>query len=154
MIMAHPSRSERSTEETDFVTVSGWPVEKYAHIVKWPSLVVIVLDIIVVTANWNLSLSWLFLIILTVFLGGVTARIYHGTVGNAAGLGFAAGLIIGVSSSLFRFLWFHTLTAFFQIITISLLSILVSLLMSTSAYLVLVRERRSPRTPSSNRPHH
>lgn len=128
--------------KTDDVTVSGWSVERYAQIVKWPAVVAIVFNIIVTTAKWSDTVGWLVLIALTIFMGVAAARIYNGTLGNAAGLGFAASLIVGVASSLFRFLWFHSITAFFEVITVSLLSILVGLLMSTSAFLVLAKEHR------------
>lgn len=122
--------------------MSGWTVEQYGRIVKWPAVVAIVLNIITTTAKWNLALTWFFLIVLTIFLGVSAARIYRGTLGNAAGLGFAAGLIVGVATSLFQFLWYHSLEAFFQIITTSLLSVLVGLLMSTSAFLLVAKEHR------------
>lgn len=126
--------------EHDPASVSGWPVETYAQIVKWPAVATIMLNIIVTTARWNIALLWFFLILLTFFLGVAAGRIYRGTVGNAAGLGFTAGLIVGVFTSLFQFLWYHNLAAFFQIITTSLLSILVGLLMSTSAFLLLAKD--------------
>jgi hypothetical protein len=124
------------------VYVGGWSVVRYAQVVKWPAVVTVVLNIIVTTARWDLALTWFFLIALTVFLGVVTARVYAGTVGNAAGLGLTAGLIVGVATSLFQFLWFHNLAAFFQIVTTSFLSVLVGVLMSTSAFLVLAKEHR------------
>ncbi len=123
-------------------TVSGWNVSHYAQIVKWPAVVTIVLNIIATTARWNLAFTWLFLIALTVFLGIAAHRIYHGSLMNAVGLGFAAGLIVGVFTSLFQFLWFHTVSAFFQMITTSLLSILLSVLMSASSYLAFSEEKR------------
>lgn len=134
--------NHRRTEQDDDVTVSGWTVEHYARMVKWPSLIAIVLNIIVTTAGWSSALIWLFIIALTIFLGIMTANIYHGTIGNAAGLGFTAGLIVGVFTSLFQFLWYHNLESFFQVVTTSLLAVLVGVLMSTSAFLVLAREHR------------
>lgn len=126
----------------DDTTVSGWQIERYAQIVQWPAVITIVLNIIVITARWNLALSWFFLLLLTIFLGIATVRFYRGTLGNAAGLGFAAGLIVGVATSVFQFLWFRTVESFFQIITVSLLSVLVGVLMSTSAFLFIAKEHR------------
>jgi len=139
--MKDDMENSRDSQQDD-VTVSGWSVERYAQIVKWPAVVTVVVNIIVTTAQWNEGVSWLALIGLTVFLGVAAARLYDGRIGNAAGLGFAAGLIVGVASSLFQFLWFHSLTAFFRIITTSFLAILVGLLMSTSAFLVMAKEHR------------
>lgn len=124
--------------------IGGWTVVEYARIVKWPSIVTIVLNIIATTAHWNLSFMWLFLIMLTIYLGYAAARMYRGSLTNSGGLGFAAGLIVGVFTSLFQFVWYHNVAAFFEIITTSLLAILVSLLMSTSTYLVLTREPKKP----------
>ncbi len=131
-----------NASEGDDTTVSGWSVERYAQIVKWPAVITIVLNIIVTTARWNIALTWFWLLLLTVFLGVAASRIYRGTLGNAAGLGFAAGLIVGVATSVFQFLWFRTVPAFFQIITTSLLSVLVGLLMSTAAFLFVAKEHR------------
>ncbi len=114
---------------------------------KWPAVITIVLDIIVTTAHWNVSLTWLFLILLTMTLGVAVATSFRGSLGNAAGAGLAAGLIVGVFTSVFRFLWFRTIESFFEIVTTSLLSLLVALLMSTSAYLVLAR-RAGPKRRS------
>lgn len=127
----------RHETQTD---VGGWTIDHYAQIVKWPSVGTVVLNIIATTAHWNTAFVWLFLIALTVFLGIATARMYRGTLINAVGLGFSAGLIVGVFTSLFQFLWFHTVAAFFQMITTALLSILLGLLMSTSAFLAFSRE--------------
>lgn len=140
--MLNDPNTKKEQQSDDEVTVSGWTVERYSHIVKWPSLVAIVLNIIIITARWNAAFTWLSLLILTVFLGFAAENIYRGTIGNAAGLGFAAGLIVGVATSLYQFLWYHNVESFFQIITTSLLSILVSLLMSASAFLILAREKR------------
>jgi len=123
-------------------SVGGWTVSHYAQIVKWPAVVTIMLNIIATTANWNLAFVWLFLIALTVFLGIAAHRLYRGSLMNAVGLGFAAGLIVGVFTSLFRFLWFHTVEAFFQMITTSLLSLLLGVLMSASSYLAFSEEKR------------
>ncbi|MFH0829253.1 MAG: hypothetical protein V1907_03685 [Candidatus Kerfeldbacteria bacterium] len=133
---ATPHHTHRKPVPPDEVIVGGWSVVRYAQIVKWPSLITVVLNIIVTTAHWNLALSWFFLIVLTVSLGVSVERYFHGTLANATGLGFASGLIVGVSTSLFQFLWYHNVTAFFEIIRSSLLAILVGLLMSTSAYLL------------------
>lgn len=138
-------RHEQSTIRMDEdVVISGWTIEHYTRIAKWPSLVTLVLNIIVTTAQWDVALTWFFLIVLTIFLGASIARIYHGTIGNAAGVGLVSGLIVGVSTSLFQFLWYHSLVAFFQIVTTSLLSMLVGVLMSSSAYLVLSKDTRTP----------
>ncbi len=126
--------------------IGGWNVIQYAQIVKWPSIITLVLNIIVTTAGWTPSFEWLFIIVLTAFLGGVTQRFFNGTLANAAGLGFASGLIVGVFTSLFQFIWFHSVTAFFQIITTSLLSILLGLLMSSSAYIVMASKRTTKPT--------
>lgn len=136
-----PQHRAPSPEQPE-VYVGGWPIVRYAQVVKWPAVIAIVLNIIVTTARWDLALTWFFLIILTIFLGVGAARVYGGTVGNAAGLGLTAGLIVGVATSLFQFLWFHNLPAFFQIVTTSFLSVLVGVLMSTSAFLVLAKEHR------------
>lgn len=132
--------------------VGGWTVSHYAQIVKWPAVMTIVLNIIATTADWNLAFMWLFLIILTVYLGIAAHKLYHGSLMNATGLGFAAGLIVGVFTSLYQFLWFHTVTAFFQMITTSLLSLLLSVLMSASAYLAFSEEKhRREKKPSLKR---
>jgi hypothetical protein len=101
-----------------------------------------VLNIIATTANWNLAFMWVFLIALTVYLGIAAHKLYHGSLMNATGLGFAAGLIVGVFTSLYQFLWFHTVAAFFQMITTSLLSLLLAVLMSASSYLAFSEEKR------------
>lgn len=137
------------------VTISGWTVERYAQSVKWPAVLAIVLHIIVTTARVSVSVGWLVTIGLSVFLGVMVARVYGGSVGNAAGLGFAGGLIVGVISSVFRFLWTHSVITFFQIVTTSLLSVLVGILMSTSAYLILAKSqspRIASRTPERTQP--
>jgi hypothetical protein len=149
MVHTPPHHARPVSRLPDEVVVGGWGVIQYAQIVKWPAIITIVLNIIVTTAGMNLSFEWLFLIILTVFLGGVTQRLYKGTIANAAGLGLASSLIVGVFTSLFQFIWYHTVTAFFQIITASLLSIMLGLLMSTSAYLVIAsRNKPAPNHPS------
>jgi len=134
-------RGENSGRSRD-VLISGWPVEHYAHVAKWPAVLTIVLNIIVITARFNTSFIWLFLIALTIFLGVAAARVYRGNIGNATVLGLTAGLIVGVFTSLFQFLWVRTVESFFQIVTISLLSVLVGMLMSASSFLVVAKEHR------------
>lgn len=132
--------------------IGGWSVIQYARLVKWPSIITLMLNIIVTTAGWTASFEWLFIIVLTAFLGGVTQRFFNGTLTNAAGLGFASGMIVGVFTSLFQFIWYHSVTAFFQIITTSLLSILLGLLMSSSAY-IITASRRTPKPPGTHHVH-
>ncbi|MBI4093071.1 MAG: hypothetical protein HY420_04065 [Candidatus Kerfeldbacteria bacterium] len=136
------SPHQASPPEQPEVYVGGWSIARYAQVVKWPAIVVIVMDIIVTTARWSLTLSWLFLIALSVWLGIAAKNIYQARIANAAGLGFSAGLIVGLSSSLFQFLWYHNITAFFQIVTTTFLSIIIGVLMSTSAFLVVAKEQR------------
>lgn len=148
MAHASPHRTHARPFAPHEAIIGGWNVIQYAQIVKWPSIITIVLNIIVTTAGWTQSFEWLFLIVLTAFLGGITQRFFNGTLANAAGLGFASSLVVGVFTSLFQFIWYHTVAAFFQIITTSLLSILLGLLMSSSAYLVVASRRPPPH------PHH
>lgn len=132
------------------VTVGNWTTEQYTRIAKWPALAVFLLNVIATTSGWNAALPWFFLIVVTVGLGIAAAIRYRGNLTNATALGFAAGLIVGVLTSLFQFFWFHNLEAFFRIITTSLLSILVGVLMSTSAFLIFAKEHR----PSHRARHH
>lgn len=140
MVVMSTHRPESENRQTEHV--SGWPIERYARVIKWPAVATFVLNVIVITAEWSVAVMWFFVTLLTVALGILVARIEKGNLGNAVVTGVAAGLVVGAMSSLFQFLWIRTVESFFQIVTTSLLAMMVGALMTTSAFLVLAKEHR------------
>jgi len=120
--------------------LGGRPLNFYFKIAIWPTLILVVIEIIT-SLLWNKEvLNWFLDFLLFIGLSWYFIKVYQAKQIQVIILSILSGLIIGLLMALFKLIWLHKVYWFFNLISEPLITALAGLLISAATYLFLIRK--------------
>lgn len=122
--------------------LAGKRISYYFNLFKWPVLVALLAEIILIITNQLVVYLWFVNLLLFVSLATWAKFVNNLRLGQTIILGICAGFILGFLVSLFKLIWWHKLYLFFNVVTETMIVTMTGLLLSGGTYLLISREYR------------
>lgn len=107
---------------------------------RWPFVIVLVADVVLYVLSQPMLYVIFIDLVYFIYLGWLMTKRERGTQAHVITLGVTAGLVLGLTASLFKLLYFWQLYLFFNIISETLITGLIGLLISAAVYRILHRQ--------------
>lgn len=122
--------------------LAGKRISFYFNFFKWPVLVALLAEIILIIINQPDVYLWFINLLLFVSLTVWVKYVNNLRLSQTVILGVCAGFVLGFLVSLFKLIWWHKLYWLFNVVTETVLVAMAGLLLSGGTYLVISKEHR------------
>lgn len=122
--------------------LAGKRISYYFNLFKWPVLVALLAEIILIIINQPNVYLWFVNLLLFVSLTVWVKYVYNLRLGQTIILSVCAGFILGFLVALFKLIWWHKFYLFFNVVTETMMVTMAGLLLSGGTYLVISKEYR------------